>query len=127
MEPKQKSPNPEDREALISEILNELEKDALKSEVIAKLKESPSRFSLLKVLQHPVFLLILGFALTAVAGNRLAAHWQAREWERQQERLVQLRKVDVKYGLIKDVVTSYSECAMATGDVYLWIFISDEE
>src|ERR1043165_5368516 len=105
----------QDREALIKDVLDQLEKDALKEEIIRRLNAPPQESLILKALKHPVSLLFLGVILTGVAGNWLASFWQSREWERQQQRQVQLKGIETKYGLIDEVTKLVEENNVVAG------------
>lgn len=98
-----------ERQALIKEIVDELRKDELKEEVL-KMKIKPSLLSSFsRFLQHPVVLVVVGFALTGWIGGRLSNAWQLREWDRQQQRLIEIRSIDLKYEIINDVTKAVGE------------------
>ncbi|MDQ1591702.1 MAG: hypothetical protein QOG71_2329 [Pyrinomonadaceae bacterium] len=80
--------------------------ESFKAEIVKALKVE-GRFT--KIIQHPTFLLILGFALTGIVGSWLTTSWQSREWNRQQTRLSQQKAQDLKYGLIEEATKGITE------------------
>lgn len=108
----------QNREAFIQDILDQLEKDSLKKEIIRRQSAPPKSYFILEALKHPAFLLVLGFALTGFVGNWLTSIWQSREWERQQQRQVQLKGIDTKYALINELTKFVEEYNVAVEDVY---------
>src|SRR5260370_34539365 len=109
MNPNTNNQSEEDRKLLVDQIIAELEKDARKKDVIKRLCEQPKTFSLGNLLHHPAVLLILGFTLTGFLGNILASRWQSREWDRQQSRLEQTRKAEIKYAIINELTKAVAE------------------
>lgn len=87
-----------------------------------------------KVSRHPLVLLILGFVLTGILGTWITLGFQSREWKWQQEiqssewnkqqiRLVQIREVDQKYGIIDEVtkaVVEHDSAAMDAVGTLTW-------
>lgn len=90
----------QDRDALINDIVREMRKDSVKEAARAKLNKAGGWRVVAKSLQHPAALLVLGFALTGLVGLRL----QQGEWDRQQKRLIEIRKVDLKYTIMDDII-----------------------
>lgn len=115
------------KEDLKKEILEELSRETLKKDILKEIEEKNPKFSLLKLAQHPFVLLILGFILTGIIGNWITSSWQSREWSRQQTvqssewnrqqlRLVQIREIEQKYGIIDEVTKEVVEYDSAATD-----------
>jgi hypothetical protein len=104
----------DERKSLVEEIVIELRKDSVKEDARAKLKKTDWPASVSKFFQHPAVLLVIGFALTGVIGALLTSRWQRREWNRQhnveseewnrqQRRLVAIKEIDAKYGIVDEL------------------------
>jgi hypothetical protein len=94
-----------DLKSKIKEILVELQDQSFKNDVLDQLKEASRK----KPLQHPAFLLILGFFLTGVVGTFLTARWQSREQERQQKQIAHQRAIQQKYDIADQINKAVSE------------------
>lgn len=122
--------SPERQKTLVNEIVNEIRKDSLKDAALAQLGKSEASNAISKFFQHPAALLVLGFALTGLIGAWITSSWQraewdrqkdreAREWERQQLRLTEIRGIDLKYGIIDEVTKAVGEYHAAAKSVRL--------
>lgn len=103
------SDDPEDLKEKIRAILVELEDESLKYEVLQELKAAKRGVGFL---QHPAFLLALGFFLTGVVGTLLTSAWQNMQQHRQQEQVAREREIQKKYEVAdqinKDVAEAYA-------------------
>lgn len=86
----------QEREQLEREVLEELRRERLKTEIVKKLSQPTRKEMVASLIRHPVFLLLLGFLMTAVVGAGLAAYWQNKQWDYQQRRLAQIRDLEQK-------------------------------
>lgn len=89
----------ENRKALVDDIVRDMRKDSVKQAALAELNKANAQKLVAKFFQHPATLLVLGFALTGLVGLKL----QQGEWERQQQRLVEIHEVDLKYAIMDEV------------------------
>jgi hypothetical protein len=109
----------EEREALVDEIANEIRKDSLKEDSLKKLKQVSRLDTLSNFFRHPATLLAIGFILTGLIGTWLTHTWQATEWDRQQQRLLDIHGIDLKYGIMDDITKAVGERnAAARGVMY---------
>lgn len=91
------------------EVIEQLKIESLKKEIVNEIQGKRAKFSFAKISQHPVFLVVIGFVLTGLIGNQIASWWQRREWDRQQTRLVQIRSIEQKYGVIDEISKAIGE------------------
>jgi hypothetical protein len=112
----------EERESLINEIVDEIRKDSLKEDSLKKLKKVNWVDTISNFFHHPAILLIIGFILTGLIGTLLTAAWQGREWDRQQQRLIDIHGIDLKYGIIDDITKAVGERNAATRDMMYPLF-----
>ncbi len=90
----------------VKEVLAELEFDSFKNTVLQELKEGSKRKS---HLQHPAFLLILGFVLTGGVGTWLTTYWQSQSKENERAQLAHERAIQQKYDVANDINKAVSE------------------
>jgi len=109
-----------ERERIITEIVEEIRKDGIKSEAGARIKQLSWGERISGFFQHPAVLIIIGFLATGVVGGILANRWQrteserqeerqTQEWNRQQRRLLTIHNIDLKYQIISDLTKSLGE------------------
>ncbi len=116
-----------EKESLIKEILQELkDKEYLKSEILKELKLPNDKKSLSNFIQHPLFLLFLGFILTGILGTWLTSFYQKRDWERQQQRLVRTDKAETKLQIINDLIKAVAENDASTRGIQLEVMFLTE-
>jgi hypothetical protein len=117
----------EDLKQKIKEILVELQADSFKNEVLKELKEA-SKKKESSPLQHPAFLLLLGFILTGVVGTWLTSFWQSREQEKQRQQLAHEHALEQKYDVIDQINKAAAEADTgAQVMVYLLIYGEGEK
>jgi hypothetical protein len=120
----------EERKALINEIVTEMKKDSIKEDALKELKKTNWFDLIAKFFQHPATLLIIGFTLTGLIGSRLTANWQREEWDRQktkegeewnrqQQRLIVIHSIDLKYGIIDEIIKAVGERNAAARNILL--------
>lgn len=97
-----------DKEKFKHEIITEVKAQLLRDQVVKEItkelqpktwNEIIHRFS-----QHPAFLLLTSFALTGLIGGWVTIQWQAREWNRQQEKLIIYRQIETKNAIIDELI-----------------------
>ena len=103
---------------LIEEAAKELQTDQLKKELTAKIQGDKSR-SLGSIAAHPAFLVIVGFIFTGVFGTIITSRWQSREWDRQQARLLQIRRIEQKEKIMESLTQTIAENCATTEDVLI--------
>ena len=86
-----------------------MKKDLLKQEVSLELKKVGRRELVSTFFSHPAVLLIIGFAFTGLIGAYLATWWQSKEWEKQQQRLLDFKGFDQKYEILDDLIKAVGE------------------
>lgn len=112
------SPESEIR-TLIEEAAKELQTDQIKKELTAKIQGDKSRISLGSIASHPAFLVIVGFIFTGIFGTIITARWQSNEWDRQQTRLLQLRRIEQKEKITEDLTRKVAESDATEQDVLI--------
>jgi hypothetical protein len=120
----------EERKSLINEIVAEMRKDSIKEDALKELRRTNWPDVIAKFFQHPATLLIIGFVLTGMIGARLTANWQRAEWDRQkakeieewnrqQQRLIVIHSIDLKYGIIDETIKAVGERNAAARNILL--------
>ena len=110
-------PNSESIKALIAEAVNDLQRDQLKIELPEEIRSKKEKTSLSTFASHPAFLLIIGFIFTGIIGTLITSKWQKSEWDRQQARLVHIRRIDQKEKLMEELVQSVADSNATEEDV----------
>jgi hypothetical protein len=80
-----------------------------------------TRTSFDSLIRHPVVLLLIGFALTGLLGQWIASSWQRREWDREQSRLIVIKTLDQKYGMVEELLEATGENSATVRDFLLWL------
>ncbi|SRR6266446_2643442 len=122
----------QERENFKNEILVSLA--SFRDEISKKIEDRESQGRLSRLSKNPLVLIIVGFILTGIAGAWITLSFQSREWNRQQAiqgsewnkqqiRLVQIREIDQKYGIIDEVtkaVVEHDSAAMDAVTTFTW-------
>lgn len=111
----EKARSTEEMEALKKELVEFIDKDSLKNDILKELKIANRSFG--KIAQHPAILLVLSFIFTTGLGAWLTSRWQKLEWDRQQVYLAQQRNLDQKRATADDVTKAIAETTTAADDV----------
>src|SRR6266404_770170 len=101
--------NNDEIKTLVREALNELQRDQLKQELLKELRSKQSKFSFGKLAGHPASLVFVGFILTGVFGSVITSSWQRKEWDRQQQRLYEIREVEQKEKIADGLIQAISD------------------
>ncbi len=96
-------PDNGDIKALAREAIAE-QRDQLKRDLLKEIRSEEGNFSIGKVAAHPAFLLFIGFILTGIIGTLVTSTWQRKEWNRQQDRLVHIRRADQQEKVMEELV-----------------------
>jgi len=115
--PEPTRPNSESIKALIAEALNDLQRDQLKIELLEEIRSKKEKTSFSTFASHPAFLLIIGFIFTGIVGTLITSKWQKTEWDRQQARLVHIRRIEQKEKLMDDLVQAVADSNATEEDV----------
>ena len=115
--PEPKRPNSESIKALIAEAVNDLQRDQLKAELLEEIRSKKEKTSFSTFASHPAFLLIIGFIFTGIVGSLITFKWQRAEWNRQQARLVHIRRIEQKEKLMDELVQSIADSNATEEDV----------
>jgi hypothetical protein len=99
----------EEIKVLVREAVNELLRDHLKRELLEGVRSGENRFSLAKFAGHPAFLLFVGFILTGIIGTLVTSRWQRNEWDRQQARLIQIRRIEQKEKIMEGLTQAIAD------------------
>jgi hypothetical protein len=105
--------------AMIREALDDLSKESIKNEVVRDLTPADSKSSLAQFAQHPAFLLFISFALTGLFGTWISSRLQSREWDRQQDRLIRIKRAEQKYNFVEELTKAIAESNAAERDVLI--------
>lgn len=110
------SPESEIR-TLIEEAAKELQTDQLKKELAAKIQGDKPSLSFGSIAAHPATLVIVGFIFTGIFGTVITARWQSREWDRQQARLLQIRRIEQKEKIMEELTRKVADSDATEQDV----------
>lgn len=110
-------PNSESIKALIIEAVNDLQRDQLKIELLDKIRPKKEKISFRTFASHPAFLLLIGFIFTGIIGTLITSKWQRNEWDRQQARLVHIRRIDQKQKVMEELVQAVADSNATEEDV----------
>jgi hypothetical protein len=117
--PETTSPDDDEIRVLIREAVNEIQRDHLKRELLKEIRKEQRKFSFGKVAGHPAFLLFVGFILTGVIGTLVTSRWQKREWDRQQARLIQIRRIEQKEKIMEALTQAIADSNATEEDVLI--------
>jgi hypothetical protein len=78
----------------------------------SKLKTSVANF-----FAHPASLVLIGFICTGIFGTVITARWQSREWDRQQARLLQIKRIEQKEKIMEDLTRTVADSNSTEQDV----------
>ena len=98
-----------EREALIKAIVTEMRKDALKCDVSLQLRKTSRAQAISNFLKHDAVLVFIGFVVTGLMGGWIANRWQRQEWNRQQTRLLVIRRADRKLEISNEITKAVGE------------------
>ena len=115
--PEPTRPNSESIKALVAEAVNDLQRDQLKIELLEEIRSKKEKTSFSTFASHPAFLLIIGFIFTGIIGTLITSRWQKSEWDRQQARLVHIKRIDQKEKLMEELVQSVADSNATEEDV----------
>jgi hypothetical protein len=116
----QQTPVPESEiEILIEQAAKELQIDQLKKELIANIRKDKSQKSFSAMAAHPATLVIIGFLFTGIFGTLITSRWQSWEWDRQQARLLQIRRIEQKEKIMESLTRIVDENCATTEDVLI--------
>jgi hypothetical protein len=115
--PEPTRPNTEPIKTLIAEAVNELQRDQLKIGLLEGIRSKKEKTSFSAFASHPAFLLVIGFIFTGIIGTLITSNWQKSEWDRQQARLVHIRRIDQKEKLMEELVQSVADSNATEEDV----------
>ncbi len=115
--PEPSRPNSESIKALIADAVNDLQRDQLKIELLEEIRSKKEKTAFSKFASHPAFLLVIGFIFTGIIGTLITSLWQKSEWDRQQARLVHIRRIDQKEKLMEELVQSVADSNATEEDV----------
>jgi hypothetical protein len=101
-------PESADLKQRIKAVLAELEDESFKNEVLQELKEAAKKRKS-SPLQHPAFLLILGFFLTGVVGTWLTSAWQSVRQEKERKQLAHEYALKQKYEVMDQINKAIAE------------------
>jgi hypothetical protein len=107
--PEPAKPNRESIEALIIEAVNDLQRDQLKIEMLEQIRSKKEKISFRTFASHPAFLLFIGFIFTGIIGTFVTSKWQRNEWDRQQSRLVHIKRIDLKEKVMDQLVQAVAD------------------
>jgi hypothetical protein len=128
-----KAKNDESRREIIAklkgELLEEIEKDALKKEIIGEVASKESQ--VYAFLKHPVTLLVVAFVLTTLLGTIIASCWKYWEWENEQaylktqaqcdrERQTRSDEIRQKYEVKDEIIKRVAETNTAAEEILLY-------
>jgi hypothetical protein len=102
-----------------------IEVERLKDEVRQLLQIEPPAAKFSKFCQHPAVLLLLGFALTDLAGTFLVSQWKQDEWRNQQNYLVAQRTLDRKAAVIEATFKEVAATIAAADDLLAIYYPAD--
>ncbi|HLL70203.1 MAG TPA: hypothetical protein VK363_02150 [Pyrinomonadaceae bacterium] len=120
------------REALAklkADLREEIDKDAIKKEVLREL--APKESAAEKNLKHPASLLVIGFVLTTLFGTIISSCWKYLEWENEQEylktqtqcereRQTRSEEIKQKYEVKDEIIKRVAETNTAAEDILLY-------
>jgi hypothetical protein len=115
--PEPTRPNSESIKALIVEAVNDLQRDQLKIELLERIRSKKEKISFRTLASHPAFLLFIGFIFTGIIGTFITSKWQRNEWDRQQARLVHIRRIDQKEKVMEELVQTVADSNATEEDV----------
>jgi hypothetical protein len=115
--PEPTKPKSESIKALIAEAVNDLQRDQLKIKLLEEIRSKKEKISFSTFASHPAFLLVIGFIFTGIIGTLITSKWQNSEWDRQQARLVHIRRIDQKEKLMEELVQSVADSNATEEDV----------
>jgi hypothetical protein len=102
-------PQNEDLKILVTEAVNELQRDQLKQELLKKIRDAERKTSIGKLAAHPAVLVFIGFILTGFFGTLITSRWQRAEWDRQQQRLIQIRSIEQKEKVMEELTQALAD------------------
>jgi hypothetical protein len=114
---------------LKGELREEIEKDALKREIISEVASKESQ--VYAFLKHPVTLLLVAFVLTTLLGTIIASCWKYWEWENEQaylktqaqcdrERQTRSDEIRQKYEVKDEIIKRVAETNTAAEEILLY-------
>jgi len=115
--PEPTRPNSESIKALIADAVNDLQRDQLKVELLEEIRSKKEKTTFSTFASHPAFLLIIGFISSGIVGSFITSQWQKDEWNRQQARLVHIRRIEQKEKLMDELVQSIADSNATEEDV----------
>ena len=66
---------------------------------------------------HPASLVLIGFIFTGIFGTVITARWQSREWDREQARLLQIKRIEQKEKIMEDLTRTVADSNSTEQDV----------
>lgn len=117
--PERTKPNSESFTALIKEALNDLQRDQMKMELLEGIRSKKEKISFRTFASHPAFLIFISFIFTGIIGTIITSKWQRKEWNRQQARLVHIRRIDQKEKLMEELVQAVADSNATEEDVLI--------
>ncbi|HYW73737.1 MAG TPA: hypothetical protein VE961_22125 [Pyrinomonadaceae bacterium] len=79
---------------------------------------------------HPATLVIIGFIFTGIFGTFITARWQRKEWDRQQGRLLQIKRIEQKQKIMEDLTRKVADSDATEQDVLIafkpWWRVGDQ-
>src|SRR5204863_7833531 len=83
------------------------------------IKDEKSGKSFGSIAAHPATLVIVGFIFTGIFGTVITSQWQKKEWDRQQGRLLQIRRIEQKEKIMESLTQTIAENCATTEDVLI--------
>jgi hypothetical protein len=116
-------------ESLKTEIRDEINRSAIKKEIVDQVLTKRSRSS--GFWQHPVTLLVLGFVFTTLCGAALTSCWKTREWQNEQyylaaqtrcerERSTRTEEIKQKYEVKDEIIRRVAETNTAAEEILIY-------
>src|ERR1700682_5881972 len=107
--PEPTAPDSESIKVLVREAANALLRDQLKKEILEEIRSEKKKISFREFAAHPAFLLFIGFVFTGIIGTFITSKWQRSEWDRQQTRLVHIRRIDQKEKVMEELAQAIAD------------------